>query len=54
MRRKKLEGFRANTLDKEVFANHAVKHDLIKCCNGHFNQKNSKVCWKCGAWLKIG
>lgn len=53
MNRKRLEGFRKDNLDKQVFGRFAASHQLIKCSNGHYNQKNAKICWKCGAWLTL-
>lgn len=54
MNRKKLSGFRHTNLDNEVVGLFASKKQLVKCCNGHLNQKNAKQCWKCGAWLNLG
>lgn len=53
MNRKKLSGFRSNNLDKEMFGLLAAKKEIVKCCNGHFNQKSALICWKCGAWLRL-
>jgi hypothetical protein len=54
MNRKRLEGFRRDNMDKQVFGEFARRKQLIKCSNGHYNQKGSKQCWKCGAWLSLG
>jgi len=53
MNRKRLEGFRRDNMDKKMFGLLASQKEIVKCCNGHYNQKNAKICWKCGAWLKL-
>jgi hypothetical protein len=54
MNRKKLTGWRHASLDDEMVQILSGKNQLVSCSNGHLNQKNSKVCWKCGAWLNLG
>lgn len=44
---------RTKNLDTEVYARFALKRQIIKCSNGHYNSKAAKFCWICGAALSL-